>query len=254
MTGLPAAESTPAPATPTPQPAPAAAEQPAAEATPAPADAETAETTAGEISFETDPSPALDPAEDRQPETPAAIEIESGDEAVLLEADETIVLEETDIFATDDDFIPLPEGVLADELLGLDGEPLPDTPSFVTDEDFLFADDLPPLDMGPEPLPAFVGEPEREIRARYRRLQIRMEKDPGVVSLREQAEQARTDEDKRAARRAYYRLLFSKMREADPSLEERCNVMEAAYLRRLEQSRVEPTIPLNPPPTPQPLD
>jgi hypothetical protein len=29
--------------------------------------------------------------------------------------------------------------------------------------------------------------------------------------------------------------------------------METAYLRRLAQERLEPTIPLNPPPTPEPL-
>ena len=40
----------------------------------------------------------------------------------------------------------------------------------------------------------------------------------------------------------------------DPALEKKCKMMEEAYIRRLAQTRLEPTIPLNPPPTPKPLD
>jgi len=39
----------------------------------------------------------------------------------------------------------------------------------------------------------------------------------------------------------------------DKDLSARCDVMEKAYLARLAQMRLEPTIPLNPPPTPVPL-
>jgi hypothetical protein len=54
--------------------------------------------------------------------------------------------------------------------------------------------------------------------------------------------------------REYYRLLFKKIVAIDKSLAEKCKVMETAYLRRLAQERLEPTIPLNPPPTPEPLN
>jgi hypothetical protein len=40
------------------------------------------------------------------------------------------------------------------------------------------------------------------------------------------------------------------MKKIDPSLSEWIDTMHAAYLRRLAQVRVEPTIPLNPPPVP----
>ena len=69
----------------------------------------------------------------------------------------------------------------------------------------------------------------------------------------EQSKTAKSFEDERAALREYYRLLFKKMKKADKDLTARCDLMERAYLARLGQMRIEPTIPLNPPPTPVPL-
>ncbi len=96
-------------------------------------------------------------------------------------------------------------------------------------------------------------EKARQLSIRYREVRVQAEKDPAVVSLLEQGERARTLEDQRAAMRQYYRLLFKKIASIDKSLAEKCKVLETAYLRRLAQERVEPTIPLNPPPTPEPL-
>jgi hypothetical protein len=96
-------------------------------------------------------------------------------------------------------------------------------------------------------------EKARQLSIRYREVRVQAEKDPKVISLREQAERAKTYEDQRAAMREYYRLLFKKIASIDKSLTEKCKVMETAYLRRLAQERLEPTIPLNPPPTPEPL-
>ncbi len=73
------------------------------------------------------------------------------------------------------------------------------------------------------------------------------------MSLLAQADEARTMEDRRAAFREYYRLLFKKIVAKDKTLAERCQQLEAAYLRRLAQEMIEPTIPLKPPPTPEPL-
>jgi hypothetical protein len=97
-------------------------------------------------------------------------------------------------------------------------------------------------------------EKARQLSIRYREVRVQAEKDPKVVSLFEQAGQAKTLEDQRAAMREYYRLLFKKIIAIDNSLAEKCKVMETAYIRRLAQERLEPTIPLNPPPTPEPLN
>lgn len=89
---------------------------------------------------------------------------------------------------------------------------------------------------------------------RYKEVRIQADKDPKVRNLLDQANASKTPEDKRAALREYYRLLFKKMLSIDKSLEQKCRDMEQAYLRRLAQDRLEPTIPLNPPPTPAPLN
>jgi hypothetical protein len=110
--------------------------------------------------------------------------------------------------------------------------------------------------VGPPPAPVTfesAQEKARQLSIRYREVRVEAEKDPRVISLLEQAERARTLEDQRAAMREYYRLLFKKIASMDKSLTEKCKVMETAYLRRLAQERLEPTIPLNPPPTPEPL-
>ena len=81
-------------------------------------------------------------------------------------------------------------------------------------------------------------------------LRTKAEKDAAVISLREQAEAATTFEGERAAYREYYRALFRKMKQLDNSLSKKCDLMEKAYLTRLAQTRIEPTIPLEPPPKP----
>lgn len=88
---------------------------------------------------------------------------------------------------------------------------------------------------------------------RYREVRVTADKDPQILRMLERSNLAKTDEDKRAALREYYRMLFAKMISIDKSLEAKCRLMEAAYIRRLAQDRLEPTIPLNPPPTPEPL-
>ena len=105
----------------------------------------------------------------------------------------------------------------------------------------------------PQPAGPSAEEVQRKIKIRYREVRVQVEKDPEVMDLLKQAQKARNFEDERAAYREYYRLLFSKMKKVDKSLTERCKAMEAAYLSRLVQYRVEPTIPLNLPPKPEVL-
>ena len=123
-----------------------------------------------------------------------------------------------------------------------------------TEPDALIPDAAP---LGPPPAPVTfesTQEKARQLSIRYRDVRVQAEKDPKVASLREQADRARTLEDQRAAMREYYRLLFKKIASIDKSLTEKCKVLETAYIRRLAQERLEPTIPLNPPPTPEPLN
>ncbi len=123
-----------------------------------------------------------------------------------------------------------------------------------TQPDAIIPDERP---VGPPAVPPTfesAQEKARQLSIRYREVRVRAEKDPKVVSLFEQAEQARTLEDQRAAMREYYRLLFKKIIAIDKSLTDKCKVMQTAYIRRLAQEELEPTIPLNPPPTPEPLN
>lgn len=105
----------------------------------------------------------------------------------------------------------------------------------------------------PPPAGPSAEELQRKLKIRYRDVRAQVEKDPAVSSLLDQAKKAKTFEDERAAYREYYRLLFRKMKKADKDLTSRCDAMEKAYIARLAQSRIEPTIPLNLPPKPEPL-
>jgi len=169
--------------------------------------------------------------------------------------------------------VPAPEGVSpplpvvsppagdADVIPMEGGAPLEtkEIPPSMPEESFIQPDAIIPDERpaGPPGVPATfesAQEKARQLSIRYREVRVQAEKDPKVVSLFEQAGQAKTLEDQRAAMREYYRLLFKKIVAIDKSLAEKCKVMETAYLRRLAQERLEPTIPLNPPPTPEPLN
>ena len=93
-------------------------------------------------------------------------------------------------------------------------------------------------------------ELDRKMKLLYREVRTKAEKDDAVNSLCEQAEAATTFEGERAAYREYYRALFRKMKQLDNSLSKKCDLMEKAYISRLAQTRIEPTIPLEPPPKP----
>jgi len=210
-------------ATPTPTPEVTATQ--AAEPTPAP-------------SIDSAPSPAAptgnNPAE---PVTPAGKKPESEDVIPLPPesgAAEAPMVSETDVApvakpGTDQ---ALPDSAFADPNSVIpDGSPA-----------------VPPAPTGPS-----ASEIERKLKVRYKEVRTEVEKDPAVRSLWEQAKSAKSFEDERSALREYYRLLFKKMKKVDKDLAARCDVMEQAYIARLAQSRIEPTIPLNPPPTPEPL-
>ena len=112
---------------------------------------------------------------------------------------------------------------------------------------------LIPPPMEPEqPSPVnSAGNEERqrqEQKARYYTVKVKADKDEEVASLLEKSEKAKTDEGKRQALRRYYDLLAKRMKKIDSSLSNWIDTMHSAYLRRLEQVRVEPTIPALLPP------
>jgi len=126
------------------------------------------------------------------------------------------------------------------------------------DEAFTDPNAIVPDEMPLAPPPAVVVESEaekqRELNIRYREVRVKAEEDANVTRMLERADEAATLEDRRAALREYYRLLFKKIASIDSSLKVKSEIMEEAYIRRLAQTRLEPTIPLNPPPTPEPLN
>lgn len=163
---------------------------------------------------------------------------------------------------SDQDFINLPNepavqstDIISDSQISLSGEPLPAAES---DKDYVDPNQLMPTDAAPAPidprsLAAAGEEQERKIKIRYQQVRAKAEQDSDVASLLAKAKTATTFEGERAAYRKYYELLFKKMRKLDSSLSKKCDLMEKTYLARLAQTRVEPTISLEPPPKPEPL-
>jgi hypothetical protein len=134
---------------------------------------------------------------------------------------------------------PGEENIFGDDLFGapelFDAPPMPSMP------------DRPPVLEDPKEL-------ERKMRVRLRRLKARLDTDPGLQELQEMADRAPTPEDRRAARRAYYALFFDRVRQADASLTEYADKLEKSSLAGLYQTRIEPTLAMNPPPQPQPQE
>ncbi len=174
---------------------------------------------------------------------------------VMLESDGEVILEnqgagtqESEILGEDTsmDLIPLREGEFEDP--GFLDLPTSLGPAEPGSEIFPVGDDLPPMEAMPALPSVPLGEADRVLTARYKKVRTKIEKDPKVMALWEESQTASTFEQSRAALREYYRLLFAKMREADKTITARCDTMEKAYLERLSQTRIEPTIPLSPPP------
>ena len=142
-------------------------------------------------------------------------------------------------------------------------EPLPPMDNGLPGEQNIFGNDLfgtpgtvtaPPEPVIP-PRPPVLEDPkeaERKTRVQFRKVKAVLDRDPQLIALQELAATAPTPEDNRAARRAYYALFFSKVRKADPKLSAYADALERSSLAGLYQTRIEPTLALNPPPQPQP--
>ena len=163
---------------------------------------------------------------------------------------------------SDQDFINLPADptlqatdIISDTQISLSGEALP---TIESDRDYVDPNNLMPAEGAPAPvdprtLAASGEEQELKMRIRYQQVRTKAEQDPDIESLLKKAKTSTTFEGERAAYRKYYELLFKKMKKLDGSLSKKCDLMEKTYLSRLAQTRLEPTIPLEPPPKPEPL-
>lgn len=112
---------------------------------------------------------------------------------------------------------------------------------------------IPPPVEPEQPSPINTADNEQkqreERKTRYYAAKVKADKEDALVSLQAKADKAKSDESKRQALREYYDLLAKRMKKIDPSISEWIDTMHSAYLRRLAQVRIEPTIPLNPPPS-----
>lgn len=153
------------------------------------------------------------------------------------------------------------ETVITEPALAPGEEPLPPMDTPFPGEENIFGNDLfgtpdtyspPPVMPERPPLLEDPHESERKLRVELRRIKAVLDRDPYLVELQETADNASTPEDRRAARRAYYALFFDKVRKANPKLSDYADKLEKASLQDLYQTRIEPTLALNPPPPPQP--
>jgi len=90
----------------------------------------------------------------------------------------------------------------------------------------------------------------QEQKTRYYTAKTKADQDEVLANLLAKADKAKSDESKRETLREYYDLLAKRMKKIDPSISEWIDTMHAAYLRRLAQVRIEPSVPLAPPPLP----
>ena len=188
---------------------------------------------------ETNPA-AADP-EDQSPAVGAAPAGEQPSAELIIDAEETVA-NEPGIPAADE---PLPQ---------LEGQ-LPGEQNIFGDDLFgpgeFYTPSMPEIPSAP-PIVEDPREQERKMRVKFRKLRARLEGDPDLLSLKEMAARAPSPEDHRAARRSYYALFFAKVRKADKSLSDYADKLEKQSVAGLYQTRIQPTVALNPPPEPQP--
>jgi len=111
----------------------------------------------------------------------------------------------------------------------------------------------PPLEpQQPSPINSAGNEEKQrqEQKAKYYAVKVKADKEEGLASLLAKSDKAKNDETKREILREYYDLLAKRMKKIDPSISDWIDTMHSAYLRRIQQIRVEPSIPEGVPPTP----
>jgi hypothetical protein len=84
-----------------------------------------------------------------------------------------------------------------------------------------------------------------DLRIRFRQAQSRAAQDPVIQGAWEESRVAVTDYDKRAALKSYYQMLFKRMLALDKGIAPIVDDRQRYQLRRLEQTRIDPTDPLD---------
>ncbi len=81
-------------------------------------------------------------------------------------------------------------------------------------------------------------------RIRYREARTRAEADPKLRAMWEESRTVATDFEKRALLKDYFKALYAKMLASDKSLEPLIELRRRVALRRLDQTRIDPTDPI----------
>lgn len=84
-----------------------------------------------------------------------------------------------------------------------------------------------------------------DLRIRYRQAQSKAAADPAIQAFWEESRLAVTDYAKREAMKSYYQRLFKKMLAIDKGIAPLVEDRQRYALRRLEQTRIDPTDPLD---------
>jgi hypothetical protein len=91
-----------------------------------------------------------------------------------------------------------------------------------------------------------LAEDEVKQRIQYRIAKNKAVRDPAVQAAWDEAQQAKTDLAKREAMTRYYTLLNARIRKIDSSLSKLTVERFTTATRRLQQTRIDPTEPLDP--------
>jgi len=83
-------------------------------------------------------------------------------------------------------------------------------------------------------------------RIRIRQLKTRVLQEPKVRELLEKAQAAPTDYEKRENLKAFYTLLYNRIEKLDGSLKKRTTALRNTSVRRLAQTKIDPTEPIDP--------
>lgn len=91
-----------------------------------------------------------------------------------------------------------------------------------------------------------IAEDEVKQRIQYRLAKNKAVREPAVQAAWDEAQRAKTDLEKREAMRRYYTLLNARIRKIDGSLSKLTVERQTDATRRLQQTRIDPTEPLDP--------
>jgi hypothetical protein len=84
-----------------------------------------------------------------------------------------------------------------------------------------------------------------DLRIRFRKAQSKAASDPAIQAAWEESRLAVTDYDKREALKGYYQMLFKRMLALDKGIAPLVADRQQYSLRRLQQTRIDPTDPLD---------